>query len=221
MSCFKNEIIYLQVYIKMLCFGVGVLVIVVLVMGGGWWSVLCDLIIYVLFDLCFGSICKWWEVLFELVYVFMFYVFQIFNCWLMNGEEDYLCNFYMFLLYFILFCQVFFKVDYDYCCSIGELCQWVCGIYEIFGCSYGDNFMVCVCVIFDCDWVVMLDISVDEYYGVEQVKCVLVCYFVKVVWVDVDFVCNLFGLVIDCYEGMFQCISVLELMCLVFGGLML
>ena len=38
MSRFKNEIAHLQAHIKTLRLGAGALVIVALVMGGGWWS---------------------------------------------------------------------------------------------------------------------------------------------------------------------------------------
>ncbi|MDI7171933.1 DUF2895 family protein, partial [Escherichia coli] len=38
MSRFKNEITHLQAHIKTLRLGAGALVIVALVMGGGWWS---------------------------------------------------------------------------------------------------------------------------------------------------------------------------------------
>ena len=37
MSRFKNEITHLQAHIKTLRLGAGALVIVALVMGGGWW----------------------------------------------------------------------------------------------------------------------------------------------------------------------------------------
>lgn len=38
MSRFKNEITHLQAHIKTLRLGAGALVIVALVMGGGWWK---------------------------------------------------------------------------------------------------------------------------------------------------------------------------------------
>ena len=41
MSRFKNEITHLQAHIKTLRLGAGALVIVALVMGGGWWSAHC------------------------------------------------------------------------------------------------------------------------------------------------------------------------------------
>ena len=92
MSRFKNEITHLQAHIKTLRLGAGALVIVALVMGGGWWSAPRDLTIHVPPDLRSGSTRKWWEVPPESVYAFTFYVFQTLNRWPTNGEEDYARN---------------------------------------------------------------------------------------------------------------------------------
>ena len=43
MSRFKNEVTHLQAHIKTLRLGAGALVVVALVMGGGWWSARRDL----------------------------------------------------------------------------------------------------------------------------------------------------------------------------------
>ncbi|MCT0305359.1 DUF2895 family protein, partial [Pseudomonas aeruginosa] len=51
MSRFKNEITHLQAHIKTLRLGAGALVVVALVMGGGWWSAPRDLTIHVPPDL--------------------------------------------------------------------------------------------------------------------------------------------------------------------------
>ena len=56
------EIAHLQAHIKTLRLGAGALVIVALVMGGGWWSAPRDLTIHVPPDLRSGSTRKWWEV---------------------------------------------------------------------------------------------------------------------------------------------------------------
>ena len=61
MSRFKNEITHLQAHIKTLRLGAGALVIVALVMGGGWWSAPRDLTIHVPPDLRSGSTRKWWD----------------------------------------------------------------------------------------------------------------------------------------------------------------
>ncbi|MHA5729517.1 PFL_4703 family integrating conjugative element protein, partial [Pseudomonas aeruginosa] len=114
MSRFKNEITHLQAHIKTLRLGAGALVIVALVMGGGWWSAPRDLTIHVPPDLRSGSTRKWWEVPPESVYAFTFYVFQTLNRWPTNGEEDYPRNLHTLSPYLTPSCQAFLRADYDY-----------------------------------------------------------------------------------------------------------
>ncbi|MFA5682589.1 MAG: TIGR03746 family integrating conjugative element protein [Hydrogenophaga sp.] len=210
MSRFKNEITHLQAHIKTLRLGAGALVIVALVMGGGWWSAPRDLTIHVPPDLRSGSTRKWWEVPPESVYAFTFYVFQTLNRWPTNGEEDYPRNLHTLSPYLTPSCQAFLRADYDYRRSTGELRQRVRGIYEIPGRGYGDNPTARVRTVSERDWVVTLDITADEYYGAEQVKRALVRYPVKVTRVDVDPARNPFGLALDCYDGAPQRISAPE-----------
>ncbi len=156
--------------------GAGALVVVALVMGGGWWSAPRDLTIHVPPDLRSGSTRKWWEVPPESVYAFTFYVFQTLNRWPTNGEEDYARNLHTLSPYLTPSCQAFLRADYDYRRSTGELRQRVRGIYEIPGRGYGDDPTARVRTVSDRDWVVTLDITADEYYGAEQVKRALVRY---------------------------------------------
>ena len=58
----QNEVTHLQAHIKTLRLGTGALLVVALVMGGGWWSAPRDLTIHVPPDLRSGSTRKWWEV---------------------------------------------------------------------------------------------------------------------------------------------------------------
>lgn len=201
MSRFKNEIVQLQAHIKTLRIGASALLLIALVMGGGWWSAPRDLTIHVPPDLRSGSTRKWWEVPPESVYAFTFYVWQQLHRWPTNGEDDYARNLHVLSPYLTPSCQTFLKADYDYRRSTGELRQRVRGIYEIPGRGYGDNPTARVRTVSDRDWIVTLDISADEYHGSEQVKRALVRYPLKVVRADVDPARNPFGLAINCYEG--------------------
>lgn len=201
MSRFKNEIVQLQAHIKTLRIGAGALLLIALVMGGGWWSAPRDLTIHVPPDLRSGSTRKWWEVPPESVYAFTFYVWQQLHRWPTNGEDDYARNLHVLSSYLTPSCQAFLKADYDYRRGTGELRQRVRGIYEIPGRGYGDNPTARVRTVSDRDWIVTLDISADEYHGSEQVKRALVRYPLKVVRADVDPARNPFGLAINCYEG--------------------
>ncbi|WP_020683013.1 PFL_4703 family integrating conjugative element protein [Marinobacterium rhizophilum] len=208
MSRFKNEVAHLQSHIRTLRIGVAALLLLALVMGGGWWSTPRDLTIHVPPDLRSGSSRKWWEVPPASVYAFTFYVFQQLNRWPSNGEADYARNLHALSPYFTPACRAFLQADYDYRRSTGELRQRVRGIYEIPGRGYGDNPSARVQVVSDRDWVVRLDISADEYHGSEQVKRALVRYPIKVVRLDVDPTRNPFGLALDCYDGAPQRINV-------------
>ncbi|MEW3851954.1 TIGR03746 family integrating conjugative element protein, partial [Pseudomonas aeruginosa] len=83
-------------------------------------------------------------------------------------------------------CRAFLQQDYEYRRASGELRQRVRGIYEIPGRGYGDDPASRVKMVSDRDWIVMLDVSADEYYGSEQVKRALVRYPIKVVRLDID-----------------------------------
>ncbi|RUT42380.1 TIGR03746 family integrating conjugative element protein [Pseudomonas sp. PAMC 29040] len=201
MSRFKNEITHLQSHIKTLRLGLGALLVIALVMGGGWWSAPRDLTVHVPPDLRSGSTRKWWEVPPESVYAFSFYIWQQLQRWPTNGDEDYARNIHVLAPYFTPACQTFLRNDYEYRRTAGELRQRVRGLYEIPGRGYGENPTQRVKVVSDRDWIVTLDVTADEYYGAEQVKRALVRYPLKVVRVDVDPERNPFGLVLDCYSG--------------------
>jgi integrating conjugative element protein (TIGR03746 family) len=199
MSRFKNEITHLQAHIKTLRLGAGALLVVALVMGGGWWSAPRDLTIHVPPDLRSGSTRKWWEVPPESVYTFTFYVFQQLNRWPSDGETDYPRNLHALSAYLTPACQATLQEDYESRRNTGELRQRVRGIYEIPGRGYGENPTQRVQVVSDRDWLVTLDVSADEYHGSEQVKRALVRYPIKVVRTDADPARNPFGLMLDCY----------------------
>ncbi|MGP3790530.1 PFL_4703 family integrating conjugative element protein [Pseudomonas sp. B392_1p] len=201
MSRFKNEVMHLQAHVRTLRIGAGVLVMLALVMGLGWWSAPRDLTIHVPPDLRSGSTRLWWDVPPESVYAFTFYVWQQLQRWPTNGDDDYPRNLYALSNYFTPACQAFLQQDYEFRRNAGELRRRVRGIYEIPGRGYGDNPTLRVRTVSSREWVVTLDVTADEYYASEQVKRALVRYPLKVMRIDVDPKRNPFGLVIDCYDG--------------------
>jgi integrating conjugative element protein (TIGR03746 family) len=201
MSRFKNEITHLQAHIKTLRAGAGALFVTALVMGAGWWSAPGSLTIHVPPDLRSGSTRKWWDVPPESVYAFSFYVWQQVQRWPTNGDEDYARNIHALSPYFTPGCQSFLRHDYEERRAAGELRQRVRGIYEIPGRGYGDDPTLRVRSISDRDWIVTLDVAVDEYFGAEQVKRALVRYPLKATRIDADPAHNPFGLMLDCHAG--------------------
>jgi integrating conjugative element protein (TIGR03746 family) len=201
MSRFKNEVLYLQAHVKTLRLYSGALLIVVLMLGAGWWNAPRDLTIHVPPDLRSGSSRKWWEVPPESVYAFTFYIFQQLNRWPADGEEDYSRNIKSLSAYLTPGCQSFLQADYEQRRSSGELRKRVRGLYEIPGRGYGDAPEARVKVVSDRDWIVTLDVNADEYYGAEPIKRALVRYPIKVVRLDIDPEMNPFGLALDCYDG--------------------
>lgn len=201
MSQFKNEVVHLQAHVKTLRVGCAALVMIALMLGVGWWQAPRDLTIHIPPDLRAGSSRPWWQAPPESVYAFTFYIFQQLNRWPTDGEVDYLRNVQALSAYLTPDCRTFLLADYESRRSTGELRQRVRGLYEIPGRGYGDDPLSRVKTRSNQDWVVTLDLSVDEYYGSEQIKRALVRYPIKVLRLDIDAERNPFGLALDCYDG--------------------
>ena len=207
MSRIKNEVQRLEAHIKTLRLGACALLVLALVMGLGWWNAPRLLTIHVPPDLRSGSTRPWWEVPPESAYTFGFYVWQQLHRWPSNGDEDYPRNLHTLSPYFTPACLAMLQQDYEYRRNAGELRRRVRGIHEIPGRGFGDAPTQRVRTVSSNDWVVTLDVTVDEYYASEQVKRVFIRYPLKVTRMDVDPARNPFGLAIDCYDGAPQRIS--------------
>ncbi|MFC4160710.1 PFL_4703 family integrating conjugative element protein [Chitinimonas lacunae] len=201
MSRFRNEVDHLQAHVRTLRLALGALFAVALLLGFGWWSAPSQLTVHVPPDLRSGSTRRWWDTPPENVYAFTLYIWQQLQRWPTNGEDDYARNLRALSAYLTPDCQAFLQQDYARRRSSGELRQRVRGIYEIPGRGYGDEPSARVKVVSDRDWIVMLDVNADEYYGSEQIKRALIRYTLKTVRQDVDPERNPFGLALDCYAS--------------------
>lgn len=208
MSRFKNEVIHLKSHIKTLRIVVAIILLVTVFMGLGWWQSPKNLTIHVPPDLRSGSTRAWWDVPPESVYTFGFYIFQQLNRWPTDGEADYNRNIFALSAYFTPACQAFLQSDYKIRRDSGELRRRVRGIYEIPGRGYGDDPTTRVRSISNHEWMVLLDVAADEYFGSEQVKRALVRYPLRVIRMDIDPEKNPFGLALDCYDAIPQRIDV-------------
>jgi integrating conjugative element protein (TIGR03746 family) len=210
MSRFKNEVTHLQSHVRTLRLVSGGLFLLAMLLGLGWWHSPSNLTIHNPPDLRSGSTRPWWQVPPESVYAFAFYIFQQLNRWPTDGEVDYLRNIQALSAYLTPGCHAFLNQDYESRNSAGELRQRVRGLYEIPGRGYGEDPLARVKTLSNQDWIVTLDLSVDEYYGTEQIKRALVRYPIKVLRMDVDPESNPFGLALDCYSSAPQRISLLS-----------
>lgn len=201
MSRFQNEVAHLQAHVRTLRLAACALFIVGLVFAVGWWSAPRNLTIHVPPDLRSGSVRRWWEVPPESVYAFTFYIFQQLHRWPSDGEEDYARNIRALSAYLTPSCKTFLESDFAHRRDSGELRKRVRGLYEIPGRGYGDDPATRVKTISNRDWLVTLDVTIDEYYSAEQVKRVVVRYPIKVVRADVDAEKNPFGLALDCFAS--------------------
>ncbi|MDR2015202.1 MAG: TIGR03746 family integrating conjugative element protein [Azoarcus sp.] len=198
MSRFTNEVEHLRAHAKTLRGVVCALFFALVLALLGWWNAPSQLTIHVPPDLRSGSTRMWWDIPPENVYAFAFYIWQQLHRWPTDGEADYARNIRALSAYFTPSCQNWLESDFAYRKTHNELRQRVRGIYEIPGRGYGDDPSMRLKTLSKRDWVAVLDVSADEYFGTEQVKRALVRYRVKVAKMDADPEKNPFGMMIDC-----------------------
>ncbi|HXR89929.1 MAG TPA: TIGR03746 family integrating conjugative element protein [Steroidobacteraceae bacterium] len=201
MSRFRNEVARLEAHVKSLKLCAAALFGATLLCGLGWWHAPRDLTIHIPPDLRSGSVRKWWDIPPEDVYAFALYVFQALNRWPSNGETDYPRNIYTLSPYLTPECQRYLKQDSTWRAEHNELRDRMRGVFEIAGRGYGDDSTRRVRVLSRNDWIVTLDLDVDEYYRGDLVKRAFVRYPIRVVRYDVDPQHNPWGLALDCFAG--------------------
>lgn len=201
MSRFRNEVAHLTAHVRTLRLALGALFIATVLCAAGWWHAPRDLTIHVPPDLRSGSVRKWWDIPPESVYTFGFYVFQALNRWPTNGEVDYAKNLHALSPYLTPACQRYLDEDFIWRRDHGELKDRVRGVYEIPGRGFGEDPTRRVKVLSRSDWIVTLDLDVDEYYGGDLVKRAFVRYPLRVIRYDIDPQRNPFGLALDCFAS--------------------
>jgi integrating conjugative element protein (TIGR03746 family) len=201
MSRFKNLVDAQRAHIATLRGALGLLALLSAGLWFGWQTAPQQLTIHVPPDLRTGSTRLWWDIAPENVYAVGLYLFQQLNRWPSDGEQDYAAAIYKLQSYLTPACRSYLEGDYEYRRSAGELRKRVRGVYEILGRGYIDKPTERVRVLDRDTWLVNLDLNVDEYYGSEPVKRVVVRYPLRVVRYDLDPENNAYGLALDCYEG--------------------
>ncbi|MCX8984251.1 PFL_4703 family integrating conjugative element protein [Citrobacter portucalensis] len=197
-SPFKHALAARDAHITTLRLALGIMSVMLLASGYGWYRAPESLTIHIPPDLRHGSTRPWWEVPAGDVYTFAFYIFQQLNRWPENGEQDYQHNITRLRAYLTPSCQAKLNLDWQQRRDRGELRERVRGIYEIPGRGYKPDR---VQVLSRDSWTVMLDLSVDEYFQNEPVKRALVRYPVNIVRQDIDPEKNPWGLALDCFAS--------------------
>ncbi|EAB4413183.1 TIGR03746 family integrating conjugative element protein [Salmonella enterica] len=198
MSAFKHALAARDAHIRTLHIALVALFLLASGMGFGWYSAPRQLTVYLPPDLRAASQRPWWEVPPATVYAFAFSVFQQINRWPTNGEADYPRNLSALRAYLTPGCYSQIDREFRQRLQNGELRDRVRGVYEIPGRGFSDKRVQ----ILDRDnWIVTLDLTVDEYFHSEPVKRAMVRYPIKVLRYNIDQQKNPWGLALDCFSS--------------------
>ncbi|MDA3922338.1 MAG: TIGR03746 family integrating conjugative element protein [Salinisphaera sp.] len=179
----------------------GIILILAIACGGlwyGWQNAPRHLTIYNPPDLRSGSTRKWWVVPPASVYSFAFYIWQEVNRWPSNGLTNYQNNIVEYAPYLTPHCQRFLKTDYKARKDRNELKDRVRGMYEIPGRGYQPKD---VTILDRNNWVVRLNLEINEYLDATRVRQLFIRYHLRVVRADVDPQRNPWGLQLDCFAS--------------------
>lgn len=175
---------------------IGVLVVLLLGAGYGWYQAPQNLTIHNPPDLRSGSTRAWWEVPPSTVYAFGLYVWQQINHWPKNGQVDYKANIDRYSAYLTPSCQRQLKANYQRRVDRRELNDRVRTLSEIPGHGYQPDD---VTVLSRDQWIVALTAQINEYVHGMAVRSLAIEYYLRVVRADVDPESNPFGLQLDCF----------------------
>lgn len=122
-----------------------------------------------------------------------------------NGEVDYPARIETLSAYLTPSCKRFLDADAKKRTDNGELAGRTRVVFEIPDHGYNGRYNPNVVDVIGRDnWVVNLDLAVDEYFAGESVKRALVRYPIRVVRWEVDAERNPFGLALDCFDSVPQ-----------------
>lgn len=198
---YRKKVDSQQAHIVSLRMVIGLLTLLCIGLGYGWWSAPRDLTIHVPPDLRSGSTRKWWDIPPESVYSFGLYIFQQMNRWPSDGETDYQANIARLGAYLTPNCKTYLQKDFELRRNSGELRKRERGVFEIPGRGIDDPLYQHIEQHTINDWTVSLDITADEHYGGERVKRAFARYPLHILRSDVDPEMNPFGLTWDCYSS--------------------
>lgn len=183
---------------------IGVLVVLCIGAGTGWYQAPQDLTIHNPPDLRSGSTRAWWKVPPSTVYSFGLYIWQQINHWPKNGKVDYKANLQRYSAYLTPACRRQLQANYQRRVSRNELDDRVRTLSEIPGHGYQPDDVE----VLDRDhWNVALTTQINEYLHGTSVRDLYIQYDLRIVRADVDPDANPFGLQLDCFAKPAQRLS--------------
>jgi integrating conjugative element protein (TIGR03746 family) len=203
MSRYDNLVHARDATIRLLLGMVALLALLLLVALVGWSRAPDHIRLHYPPDLGKGAVQTIGDIPKASLYTFAYYVFQQLNRWPVDGKADYHDQLHRLRAYFTPAC--FEERLQDLASREREIAGRVRSVWEIPGRGFENGR---VQVVAANQWLVGLDLHVQETYRGERVKDRLIHYPLRVVAYDVDPQSNPWGLALDCLADVPRVIEV-------------
>jgi len=203
MSRYDSLVHSKEATIRLMAGMLALLSLLLLVALVGWSRAPANIRLHYPPDLSKGAVQQVGDIPKASLYVFAYYVFQQLNRWPVDGRTDYHDQIHRLRAYFTPAC---FEQRLQ---DLGEREREIQGrqrsVWEIPGRGFSNAR---VQVVAANQWVVGLDLHVQETYRGERIKDRLIHYPLRVVAYDVDPATNPWGLALDCLADVPRVIEV-------------
>ena len=193
MSRYDSLVHSKEAMIRLLLGVLAVLSLLLLIALLGWSRAPANIRLHYPPDLSRGAVQQLGDIPKASIYVFAHYVFQQLNRWPVDGREDYYDQIHRLQAFFTPAC--FDERLQDLHARAREIDGRQRSVWEIPGRGFSNAR---VQVVAPDQWVVGLDLHVQETYRGERIKDRLIHYPLRVVAYDVDPQANPWGLALDC-----------------------
>lgn len=196
MSRYDNLVHSKESTIRLLLGAVGVLILLLVISLIGWSRAPSAITLHYPPDISTGAMQSLGKVPKANVYSFAFYIFQQLNRWPNDGQTDYFERIHSLKNYLTPACFEERLADHTARDRNNELVGRSRAVWKIPGRGYSAQR---VRTESEDNWVVGLDLHVQETYRGERVKDRVIHFPIKVVRYGVDPELNPWGLALDCY----------------------
>lgn len=177
---------------------IAVFVILNIFMWNGWRGAIADIRIHIPPDIRSGAVVKADEISSANVFSFTSYIFQQLNHWAEDGEKNYGEQIFSVSAYLTPTFREYLIKDMHERNRNGELQQRVRFIQPVPGVGFEERR---VDVLDDSNWIVWLDVNIQEYVQGMQVKSVNIRYPVRVTRFNIDPETNPWGMALNGFSG--------------------